>query len=139
MIGPDAGEILQSWLNAMPFDPTMLSEGAAVSVFRDWLDQMAKGAPQTAPTADVGPLEPVDRPGVDDELLAQAEAAASGGEPPGPQPADADMEADASPPPTVVQCPLCGGKGIVDIDLGGGTATCGMCQGAKVVRMATTP
>jgi len=139
MIGPDAGEILQSWVDAMPFDPTVLSEGAAVAAFRDWLDQMAKGAPQAPPTPSQSPVEPVDRPGVDDDRIAQAEAAASGGEPPEPQPADTDMEADASPPPTVTTCPLCGGRKVVEVGEDGVTQPCGMCSGAGVVRMATAP
>lgn len=136
MVGPNAGAVLQLWVDAMPFDVTLLSDTAAQAVFADWLQQLAASPPEVPDEAPAGPLEPSDDPGVVGDALAQATAAASGSEPPEPQPADTDLEADQGASPTVVGCPLCSGEGFTVDDQTGEQSTCAMCSGTGLVRMA---
>jgi hypothetical protein len=135
-VGPNAGQVLQLWVDAMPFDPTLLNQDAAVAIFQDWLQQMAAIPPEPAATPPDSPLGPPNGAGVDEAALATAVAAASGAEPPDPQPADTDVEADPGAPPTVSTCPLCGGAKTVTNDETGEITPCGMCSGTGVVRMA---
>jgi hypothetical protein len=135
-IGPNAGNVLQLWIDSLPFDPTLLTDYQAASVFDDWLQQMAASPAEAASSPPVSPVEPLDGAGLAHDALAQAEAAASGGEPPEPQPADTDVEEDASTPPTVSTCPLCAGARTVVNDETGEVTPCGMCSGTGVVRMA---
>jgi hypothetical protein len=134
-IGPNAGNVLQLFVDSMPFDVTAVHGTTAGVIFLEWLENMAATAPESAATPSVGPVESPDRPFLDGAPLAEAVASASGAEPPEPQPADTDMEADSSAPPTVITCPLCAGAKTVTNDETGEIGTCGMCGATGVVRM----
>lgn len=136
MIGPDAGEILQTWVTATPFDVSILADYDACQAFASFLQVVAGVASDQAPTPPDSPLEPSGGPDLDGAALAQREAADGGAQPPEPQPADTDMEADQGAPPSVVTCPLCSGEGSTNDGADGARVTCAMCGGAKVVRMA---
>jgi hypothetical protein len=134
-VGPNAGAVLQLWVDSMPFDVTILDVFQAGRAFLGWLNNMAAAPPEPAPTPPVSPVESPDRPFLDGAPLAEAVASASGAEPPEPQPADTDMEADPSAPATVITCPLCAGAKTVTNDETGEIGTCGMCGATGVVRM----
>lgn len=135
MVGPQAGNILQTWVDTMPFDVTYLHEAEATTVFLIWLEDVVKGATEEAPTAPVGPVEPLDGDGLVQAAQAEDEAVAAGGQPPDAGPADTDMAPDASQAPAVVTCPLCTGAGVTSDGADGASVTCAMCGGAKAVRM----
>lgn len=136
MNGPVAGELLQGWVDAMPFDVTILDQETAGRVFGDFLEELVKGAEQVPSTAPTSAVEPPSADGLGHDALAQAEASAAGGEPPEPQPADTDPEADQGTEATWVTCPLCqGAKQVVDVDTGEAT-DCGMCGQTGVIKMA---
>ena len=134
-VGPHAGVVLQTWVDAMPFDVTLLDSDIAGTLFAEWVADVTKGTTEEAPTPPVGPMEPLGGGGMDDAAQAAAEASAAGAEPPGPGPADTDLAADAGAPPQVVTCPLCTGAGVTSDGADGASVTCAMCGGAKVVRM----
>lgn len=135
-IGPNAGNVLQLWVDAMPFDVTILSEDAALTVFTDWLQEMAGAPTQEAPTPPDSPVEPMGADPVGEWASAEVEAHNARTEPPEPGPADTDMEADESPPDTFVNCPLCNGTKTVVDDETGEVTPCNMCAGMGVIRMA---
>lgn len=136
MIGPQAGDILAGWVESMPFDVGILDPHTANRVFQEWVEGLVAAASQAAPASLDGSLEPSGGPSLDSSPPDRTGPADGGTEPPAPAPADTDMEADAGPPPTVVQCPLCGGDGVTADGEDGATKTCPMCAGTKVVRMA---
>lgn len=136
MIGPNAGEILNGWIESMPFDVGMLPPDVARLVFQEWIDGLVAAATETAAPSPDSPLEPPVDQGVAWTAEDEPGPAYESAEPPGPQPADTDMEADASPPPQVVDCPLCGATGVTSDGEDGATKVCPMCEGRKVVRMA---
>jgi hypothetical protein len=136
MIGPDAGSVLEMWLETLPFDITLLDHHAAVTAFRgSVLRAYGEAAPEAA-TSPTRPVEPGDGQPVDGEALAEFEAAQAGAGPPEPQPADTDVAADQGTPPTVVTCPLCSGAKVLVDDETGEQAACGMCRGTGLVSMA---
>jgi hypothetical protein len=135
MVGPNAGVILQTWVDSMPFDVSLLDSDSASVVFTDWLDSFFRSAPEAAVSPSDSPVEPMDGSPVGETPPDRTGPDNGAGEPPEPAPADADMEADASPPPTVAVCPLCAGTGVTNDGADGASITCAMCGGAKVVHM----
>lgn len=130
MIGPDAGSILEAWIDTTPFDMSDLGSYQARDLFRSFLsrvqDSRGGGSP---PAGDVAKAEP----GATDVVAARsadAEAAAGGGEPPPPAPADTDVEADTGATPATMKCPNCKGTGQTHDGPEGVAAQCGMCQGS---------
>ena len=90
--GPQGGELLQSFIDGMPCDITMLTSEQArdvfMSVFREQAaESLAAQGQDSQPHVDTEPDT-----GTNDSALATAEAVASAGSPPEPAPHDADME-----------------------------------------------
>lgn len=139
MVGPDAGQLLQTWLDAMPFDVAILDVNIATQLFQEWLVEMVNVAAAPAPTPDIRPVEPMGDGGLVEAARAETEAADGRGEPPEPAPADADLEANEGTPATVIVCPLCNGDKYVDVDGDGNRQPCGMCHTLGIVTMAGTP
>ncbi len=135
-IGPNAGNVLQLWVDAMPFDVTILSDDAATAVFTGWLEEMAGSPTQEAPTPPESPVEPVGGDPVGEDALAQWTAENLPDGPPEPAPADTDVEADEGTPATFVTCPLCNGAKQVTDDETGEVTECNMCHGLGVIQMA---
>lgn len=135
MVGPDAGDMLQTWIERMPFDVTILDERVAAQLFTEWLADMVKGATETPPTADPGPLEPLGSGSLDEAPRAEHEAAEAGDGPPEPQPADTDPEANEGTPDTWVNCPLCNGAKQVQVGDPPEWRECDMCHALGVIRM----
>jgi hypothetical protein len=138
MIGPDAGTILQAFVDSMPFDVTVLHDYQAVVAFTSFLDALGSGTATPAATAALSPLEQAGASRVDEDTLADLVAAASGPEPPDPQPADPDPEAAEGPPLTVVRCYNCNGAGKIEFGDGTEPARCNMCQGTGKLEMPVT-
>lgn len=106
--GPEGGSLLQSFIDGMPFDITILSSEQARDIFMSvFQDQAAESiaAEGTAPAAnvDAGPDT-----GAIDAAQATAEAVANAGAPPEPGPHDTDMEAAQGTPDTVSDDPTIG-------------------------------
>lgn len=135
MVGPAAGEILQGFIESMPFDVGVVGSAVAAHIFQQWIDGLTATAAQAAPTSPDSPLESPGNPTVDQTPPDRTGPADGGSEPPESGPADTDMEADEGAAPTVVPCPLCGGTGVTADGEDGATNTCAMCAGTKVVRM----
>lgn len=151
MIGPDAGIILQAFIDSMPFDVSVLNEYDACQVFNGFLDGLAAGATETATPDTDSPVVESGSAGVADETVPGAEHGAPTDQPPGPAPADTDTgvevdqgETDQVIPPhdpafglepvaeshfTRETCVMCDGNGTVQISPDEPAAQCGMCKG----------
>jgi hypothetical protein len=108
--GPEGGALLQSFIDGMPFDITMLTSEQArdifMSVFREQAaESLAAQGQDTPPNMDTAPDT-----GPDEHALAAAEAVASAGAPPAPAPADTDMAANESTPGEVTPDPTATGS-----------------------------
>lgn len=134
-IGPGADDVLRAWMDTMPLDVGVMSGDDAQLTFVGWLSAKMSATPEAPPASPNGPVEPMGGQGLDSTPPDRTGPADGLSEPPEPAPADTDMEADQGTPPTVVQCPLCGGAGVTTDSEDGTTTTCAMCQGTKVVRM----
>lgn len=135
MVGPDAGDMLQTWIGAMPFDVTILDGRVAAQLFTEWLADMVKGATETPGEAPDGSLESMGSGSLDEALRAEAEASQAGAEPPEPGPADTDVEANEGTPATVIVCPLCNGAKQVQVGDPPEWRECDMCHAVGVVKM----
>lgn len=103
--GPTGGELLQAFVDGMPFDLAILTPEQARDIFLSVFRNDATAAIEAKTTGDSPPMvESGDTTAVD-TALATAEAVASAGAPPDPQPADTDMAADTSQTDTVTVDP----------------------------------
>lgn len=138
MVGPNAGTILQAFLDAMPTRIDKLGTYEATTLFQDWFDETFLPASETASTPPVGPVESPDGPSVDQtppdasEVRDGPETASEAG------PSGTGVEADSGAQATVVLCPLCSGTGVTADGEDGSTKTCAMCNGDKVVTLGAT-
>lgn len=129
MVGPAAGDILQAWLDATPFDVSELDPFTAQTAFLSFLERNAPPDEVASNAADNG--EVVDKPRVTaDEAVALAEHEAVGAsDVPDEQPADTDREASADTVTETVRCWNCEGSGMVTFGDDQPDARCGMCDG----------
>jgi len=129
VIGPDAAQLLQEFIDALPFDAGALDSYALAAAFQSHAARMAG---PDAEAASAPPAPPVEQIGDTDvaggDKLADATAAAAT-DVPAPQPADTDQTASAPTPVSVVACHACQGEGKLDLGDGQGPVTCNMCQG----------
>lgn len=135
MVGPNAGTILQAFLDAMPTRIDKLGTYEATTLFQDWFDETFLPAAETAASPPVGAVEPLGGADVDETPPDRTGPGDGLSEPPEPQPADTDMEADQGAKATLVLCPLCAGNGVTADGEDGATKTCAMCNGDKVVAL----
>lgn len=133
MIGPQAGNLLQAFLDTTPFDVSELDSYAATAAFTSFLERAGiKITPETTPD-NQGSMDYTTTAAMDNgNALAEAEAVASS-DVPAPQPADTDTPPDQSTAPTVVGCPNCQGTGSVRFGDDEAPQTCGMCNGSGKV------
>jgi hypothetical protein len=136
MLGPQAGQILQAFLDTAPFDLSLLSTYDATRAFTSFLESSGLAAPPAgaegdtvAPQSDGGGS--MDYP----DRLAEAEAAGAT-DVPAPGPADTDAPEGASTSPTVIDCPNCQGSGEQTNGETGAVEVCGMCQGKRQLTIA---
>lgn len=156
-IGPDAGVVLEGFLQSVPYDVTAVES----AVLRGWFERYVSGAfpPPATATSEDTPVaaQPSGGSGVDETALAERASIAAGDGPPPPQPADTDMEADAGaadavtggggePPPTVspesgpvrmqkVSCPACNATGSVPSSEPGVSVPCNLCKGTTQIEV----
>lgn len=130
MIGPSAGDMLEAFLQTIPYDLT----GVSSYELRRWFEQFAgpPAAPTPPPAAET-PAHAVDG-GTDTDVadaeLAERESVEATSTPP-PQPADADTPEPAPQTASVVQtCPACNGTGNVPGAEEGQLTTCNLCTGS---------
>ena len=129
MIGPQAGNILQAFIDTCPFDVSEMDAYTAARTFASFLDNAGLAAPDTTPTPETGTVDTSADTGVDTaNALAEAEAT-NAGDVPAEQPADTDTPQDTSTAPTVINCPNCNGSGSIQFGDGEAPQTCGMCGG----------
>lgn len=136
MIGPNAGQILQAFIDTAPFDLTLLGSFDAQRAFTSFLERAGLAAPAPETESDTPPVVETGNGSVDyGNAAAEAEATAATSVP-DPAPADTDAEAGESTTPTVIDCPNCGGSGEQTNGETGATEVCGMCQGRKKLTIA---
>ena len=88
--GPMAKDLLQGFIDAMPFDLGVLSSEQVKDIFWGFHDNvMAQSQPENG-TTDTGAVVADGEPTGSDIRTAETEAAANAGAPPTPQPADTD-------------------------------------------------
>lgn len=136
MIGPQAGNILQAFLDTAPFDLSLLGTYDATRAFTSFLESSGLAAPET--TAEGETVAPVEggNAGMDNgNALAEAEATGAG-DVPAPAPADTDDDTPESTTPQVIDCPGCNGQGTTQYDPEQPAVTCGMCQGKGKLTVA---
>lgn len=136
MIGPQAGQILQAFIDTAPFDLTLLSSYDAVKAFTSFLERTGLAAPATETASDtVAPVNGGSASMDYEQRAAEQEAAAASDVPP-LAPADTDEPETESASPTVIDCPNCGGSGEQTNGETGAVEVCGMCQGKKTLTIA---
>lgn len=156
--GPEAGSMLESWLEVIPFD----LDGSTSEQVRDFFHSSinrttpAPGAAESPPAAPAAPAGG-EASAVAPQAVTEAHAPSDGAPP--PQPADTDptatagltpadtpaaaAAADQAPPPPAPTtetraCPNCNGAGSISYaDENGQTVTnqCGMCAGSGKVQV----
>lgn len=94
--GPEGGELLQSFIDGMPFDITILTSQQATDIFMSVFREQAAASiaaqgQDTTENVDAGANPPTD-----EQALATAEAVATGDPAPEPAPHDADVAANTS-------------------------------------------
>lgn len=94
--GPNGGQLLQAFIDGMPFDVGILSAEQARDIFLSVFREDVAASVSAAADPATPPLEPSGSASATEQALATADAVASAGAPPPPAPHDADMEADAS-------------------------------------------
>ena len=133
MIGPNAQEVLQAFIDSHPYDVTIYPASYVQQAFQSFLDTIGGGGQSAPAQGDPVAAESPGGTGVDGGApLAQAEAA-NATDTPGPQPADTDMEADQGEAPQVMKCPLCTMDGGEPTGLAEDGTQCPMCHGRKFV------
>lgn len=136
MIGPFAGQVLQAFIDATPFDVSLLTEHGAAAAFASFLETQAAPAAATPANPDLSPLGPIGGPRVDDGRLEDRTAAESGAEPPAVQPADTDEPAPDTAASSVVTCFNCNGAGVIEFGGDEPSQRCNMCQGTGKILQA---
>lgn len=136
VIGEGADEALQAFIEAAPFDLTLMSPDTATLAFEGFLEGLQGGAaPPPAETPD-SPLVGVDGNDADVAAAAVREAAEAAGSPPDPAPADTDPAAAPAAPMMVVECYNCGGTGSIEFGGDEPPQRCNMCQGTGKIAQA---
>lgn len=136
-VGPDAGRLLQGWIDTTPFDMSELNSASARDLFFGFLDrvvendEMAQNANPDPPPLNAGD------PAVSPEPAPEGGGADYNAGVPVPQPADSDMEANAGEAPQVTLCFMCQGSGNQLDDAGAVVGKCGLCKGARYVTLAS--
>lgn len=139
MVGPQAGVILNAFIETTPFDITHFNSYDVKRAFDSFLESagLEAGTPETPITEN--PVESdTGAQLANGNALAERTATGSTDVPPA-QPADTDQPAatetteTASPSGQVIDCPNCGGSGNAD------GSTCGMCGGHGKLTIAATP
>lgn len=138
MIGPAAGDILQAWLDATPFDVAGLDAFTAQSAFLSFLERNAPPDEVASDASDNGQV--VAQPGVtaDDAVALADREAVHASDVPDAQPADTDSEAQENPVTVTVRCWNCEGTGMVSFGDDQADARCGMCDGTGKIQQAAT-
>lgn len=134
MVGPEAGEVLQAFIDATPFDLSELGTIEACLAFGSFLDRMVNPAEVAPDQADNGQV--VTSPSADvggGDALAQAEAAGASDVPP-PPPADTDEVSDTPTKTVTAPCFNCDGSGMVEFGDGSPAQRCGMCGGTGKIK-----
>lgn len=134
--GPRADDILRGFVDAMPFDVTLLPAETLFEVYGGWLQSAGFLEPGAAETGAEDEPQPPDGAGADAAALATREASETAGEPPEPAPADADLDAAESPSTAVVRCWNCNGEGVIHFGDGAPDQSCNMCSGSGRVTMS---
>jgi ribosomal protein S27E len=132
-MGENRVNLLQAFVDSVPFDLTLLNDAAMREAWVQFLEQ--HGALPTTPAESHTADEMVaqSRNGDDDAAaLAQAEAAAATDEPP-PQPADTDTAENPPSATVIVRCWNCEGTGQVVFGDNEPARTCGICHGTGKV------
>lgn len=129
MVGPQAGAILNAFVDTTPFDLTLLAGYEAKKAFDSFLQSAGLDAPPEETSVVNDPVEQAATESMaNGNALAEYEAAGSS-DIPAEQPADTDTQPEPEPQETttpqgqVIDCPNCNGTGQAD------GAQCGMCQG----------
>lgn len=149
-IGQGAGQLLEAYVQSLPFDPSILTPDQAVEGFTDWFQRVGEYADASTSTVSPSPVDSGTGTSVDTGALAVAEAGSAAGSPPPPAPADTDSTATAdtsaaqvttapavTPPAAVapatlpatagtqyIACPSCSVTGTVD-------PACPICHGTN--------
>jgi len=149
MVGPQAADILQAFLDSVPFDMTTMPTMFVTDAFRSFLDRIVAAAPQTQAPPDSDAVVQQANPGMADGTVVTTAQGAPTDEPPAPAPHDTDASvethagetdqvmqpgaayspAGAIEPPQYQQCVLCDGLGVVSQGEGQAPQPCGMCGG----------
>ena len=133
MVGPNAGRILETFIDTVPFVISELSTHDAVAAFTSFLDRVGMASQEATAATDSPSPQPDGHPAVDATAAAAEAEAHNAGDVPAPGPADADMEAHEGATPEVRECPNCQGTGSVTAGDPPISRQCPMCQGAKTV------
>lgn len=137
MVGPSARELLQAFIDGLPFDISDVSSYQARTFFESWFQRL-EGIAETDTTDNpTGTVGDVPSTGMDADALATAEAVAAGDGPPAAAPFDTDPGATESAtdyvspavaayPPNdndaqVIDCPNCAGVA---------NPSCPLCHGS---------
>lgn len=136
MIGPGADQALQAFIEAAPFDLTLLDSSTATEAFAGFLEGVRAGLAPEAGEAPASPVEPSDGAG-----MAEGQPPVYGSEDAGepaaePGAADPDPEAGTAPAVQVVDCFNCGGTGTIEFGDDVESQTCNMCQGRGRIAQA---
>lgn len=136
MIGPHAGEMLQAFVDAAPFDITLMKPDTAAEAFSQFLDQLAGRILDSEGETDTGAVERGGDSDLgvagDDLLTAAVEADSRNAD----APADTDQGAQEAPPAQVVTCFNCNGKKVIEFGDGSEPQRCNMCQGTGKILQA---
>ena len=137
MIGPDAAEDLEAWLQTLPYDVDGVTSETGRAWFVQFLSQVMRA--EEARTDEPDSSEVVSGPGdtVAAESLALQEARQQAGEPPDPAPYDTDTTATEPINMVLVNCPVCNGDKVVSLGDPPQAMPCGFCnQTGKIERAA---
>lgn len=135
-VGPNRVNLLQAFVDSVPFDLALLKPEALREAFSQFL--------QSAGVIDLdAPLPPApDNVGDDtgsrndaESTLAEQEAT-NHADVPDEQPADTDVEADEGSQTETVSCYNCNGTGKIDFGDGEPPVRCGMCKGTGSITVA---
>ena len=133
--GPARLRILSDFLDATPFDPSIMDEVTLRTAFGQFLDRTGVLGPEadtaTEPTMEPGGSTPDDG----GAALAEAESA-NASETPAPAPADTDQPQSSPMAVVTVRCWNCNGTGLVEFGDDQPPAPCNMCKGTGKVEQA---
>ena len=129
MAGPHAKQLLQTFIDTLPFDIDGMSTYDRARAFTSFLERAGMAADTQAGTPGTGVVEPGGHQDVAGEAKAAEAEATHAGDVPAPQPADTDTPPPPSAETKQVTCGNCNGTGTTPDGPNGEAVQCRMCQG----------